>query len=51
MPGLRLSAGVQNLFDAAYTEHLNRAVAMAMPRQRLLMPGRNVLVTASYELR
>lgn len=44
----RLSAGVQNLFDATYYEHLNRSVRGNMPRP-IFAPGRNVYVSASVE--
>lgn len=47
---LRLTAGVQNLFEEAYTEHLNRAVTLDGQRSRIQMPGRNFFLTASFDL-
>jgi iron complex outermembrane recepter protein len=47
---LRLTAGVHNLFDTSYTEHLNRALSQSAAPTRILMPGRNFFITASYDL-
>lgn len=50
IPSLRLAAGVHNLLDRAYAEHLNRAVSNTLPRARILEPGRNFFLTASFSL-
>ena len=43
---LRLVAGVQNLFDVAYYEHLSRNIAGV--GQPIYEPGRNVYLTIGY---
>lgn len=46
-----LTAGVDNVFDKAYAEHLNRsgtAVAGFPPTTRVNEPGRNIWVKASF---
>ena len=43
---LRLVAGVQNLFDVAYYEHLSRKIAGV--GQPIYEPGRNVYITVGY---
>ena len=48
-PYLQARAGVQNLFDAAYYEHLNRSV-VAMQRP-IFAPGRNGFVGVTVDLR
>jgi len=44
---LQFSTGVQNLFDVAYYEHLNRSVRAASQRP-IFAPGRNFHFTAGY---
>jgi iron complex outermembrane receptor protein len=46
---LSLSAGVMNILDRAYYEHLNRAV-QASPARRLYVPGRSVVVSLSLDM-
>ncbi|MBK7341746.1 MAG: TonB-dependent receptor [Saprospiraceae bacterium] len=50
MKPLRVSIGAQNLFNEVYTEHLSRAVTGSNPSTRLLAPGRNVFITATFDL-
>ncbi|HRW75354.1 MAG: TonB-dependent receptor [Lewinellaceae bacterium] len=50
LPVLKVSVGGQNLLDEAYAEHLSRAMTGVMPSTRLLAPGRNIYVTASFDL-
>lgn len=45
----RLKAGVKNLLDEAYYEHLSRAFS-GKPDMPLYAPGRNVFVTLNYTL-
>jgi iron complex outermembrane receptor protein len=45
---LEVSAGVDNLFDNAYYEHLNRT--MIGTREDYYEPGRNVYITLRFEL-
>lgn len=44
----RLSAGVQNIFDASYYEHLNRS--LLGQNRRINAPGRNFAMTLSFDL-
>jgi iron complex outermembrane recepter protein len=46
---MKISAGVKNLFDEAYYEHLTRAFT-GKPDSPLFAPGRNVYLTLSYTL-
>jgi iron complex outermembrane receptor protein len=50
LSGLRLNAGVRNLFDEAYMEHLNRNFTPEFntERNKLMEPGRRVFVEISY---
>lgn len=50
LPTLRISCGAQNLLDAAYSEHLSRAMTGIQPATRLLAPGRSFFITASFDL-
>ena len=53
-PGLTLSAGIDNLFDRQYTEHLSAGAApgtpssLTEPLTRLYEPGRAVWVRLNY---
>ena len=53
-PGLTLSAGIDNLFDCQYTEHLSAGAApgtpssLTEPLTRLYEPGRAVWVRLNY---
>jgi iron complex outermembrane recepter protein len=51
--GLRINAGVENLFDKSYIDHLsgfNRVQNSDVPLgQRLPGPGRNVYITLNYD--
>jgi iron complex outermembrane receptor protein len=44
--GIQVSLGVQNLFDVAYREHLNRFIRAGVP---LLSTGRNFVLMAAYQ--
>jgi iron complex outermembrane receptor protein len=44
--GIQVSLGVQNLFDVAYREHLNRFIREGVP---LLSTGRNFVLMAAYQ--
>lgn len=46
--GYRFTAGVNNLFDVAYYEHMSRFMRGATPR-RVFMPGRNLFVSLSLD--
>ncbi|MDP2235550.1 MAG: TonB-dependent receptor [Bacteroidales bacterium] len=46
---LKIRAGVQNLFDEAYYEHLSRAVN-GVTDQPLYAPGRNIYLSLNYRL-
>ncbi len=43
------TAGVQNLFDETYYEHLNRTISGLTPRE-IYAPGRNFFLTLSLDL-
>ena len=45
---LRVSAGVENIWDEFYTEHLNRTVRGT--GERIYLPGRNFYTTLTYHL-
>jgi iron complex outermembrane receptor protein len=46
---LRASAGVQNIFDVAYYEHLSRVMKTTPPKP-LYAPGRNVYLSLNFSL-
>lgn len=45
--GYKVTAGMQNVFDVAYYEHLSRTIRGTT--NRLYMPGRNVFVSVSLD--
>jgi iron complex outermembrane recepter protein len=45
----RVKAGVKNLLDEAYYEHLSRAIN-GKPDQPLYAPGRNIFLTLNYSI-
>lgn len=47
IPKLQVAAGVKNVFDRAYYEHLSRATKVSDKRP-LYSPGRNIFASVSY---
>lgn len=48
--GIDLTAGIQNLLDEAYYEHLNRTIS-GMPPVEIFAPGRSIFVSLSFALK
>ncbi|MDA1382250.1 TonB-dependent receptor [Plesiomonas shigelloides subsp. oncorhynchi] len=47
--GLKLMAGIDNLFDAAYAEPTAFGFYWGAPEYGTLEPGRNLKLSASYQ--
>ena len=45
-----ITAGVQNIFDVAYYEHLNRLIS-GSPTHHILAQGRNIFISLTIDLR